>query len=176
MFSHTERLTPEEFQILEQEKIPVRYSPSSTSSGTSLRLCYKNSTNFVTFDLPECLESVALIEYLGYTRAKADEIFARWSARPDPDSTPNSLVDYTLSELKNLDQPPLEEYLDRPAEAMRRLGISEDTITRITDPKHKDMLEMEPLAIWLERGMQSRFGTVMRYLDILKRKSRKLLG
>ncbi|THV52902.1 hypothetical protein BGAL_0065g00310 [Botrytis galanthina] len=149
MSSHLKGLTPEEFQILEQEKIV-------------------GATNFVTFDLPESLESVALIEYLGYTRAKAEEIFARWCARPDPDSNPYTPKDHALVELSNLERAPLRDLLDRPAEAMRGLGIAEEMLNCMMAPEHKDMLETETLAAWLDIAMRSRYGTAMRYLDILK--------
>ncbi|KAF7937422.1 uncharacterized protein EAE98_001736 [Botrytis deweyae] len=185
-----EGLKPEEFQILEQEKIigasingkrkvstgllsPENSDGSTTSSlssgsTTSIRVLHKGAASVGSFDLPESLECLALVEYLGYTRPKAAEIFTRWSARPDPDSNPYDLKDHALVELSNLEREPLRDFLDRPAEAMRRLGISEEMVNCMTAPEHKAMFETETLAAWLDIAMRSRYGTAMRYLDILK--------
>ncbi|KAM0158428.1 hypothetical protein ACHAPG_004106 [Botrytis cinerea] len=183
-------LKPEEFQILEQEKIigasingkrkvstgllsPDNSDGSATSSlssgsTASIRVLHKNVACIETFELPESLECVALVEYLGYTRTKAAEIFTRWSSRSDPDSNPYSLMDYALVELNNLERAPLRDFLDRPAEAMRRLGISEEMVNCMTTPEHKDVFETKTLAVWLDIAMRSRYGTAMRYLEILK--------
>ncbi|KAF7880100.1 uncharacterized protein EAF02_007737 [Botrytis sinoallii] len=185
-----EGLKPEEFQILEQEKIigasingkrkvstgllsPENSDGSTTSSlssgsTTSIRVLHKGAASVGSFDLPESLECLALVEYLGYTRPKVAEIFTRWSARPDPDSNPYDLKNHALVELINLEREPLRDFLDRPAEAMRRLGISEEMVNCMTAPEHKAMFETGTLAAWLDIAMRSRYGTAMRYLDILK--------
>ncbi|KAF5875943.1 uncharacterized protein Bfra_002339 [Botrytis fragariae] len=185
-----EGLKPEEFQILEQEKIigasingkrkvstgllsPDHSDGSTTSSlssgsTASIRVLHKAAASVGSFELPESLECLTLVEYLGYTRTKAAEIFTRWTARPDPDSNPYSLKDHALVELSNLEREPLRDFLDRPAEAMRRLGIAEEMVNCMTAPEHKAMFKTETLAAWLDTAMRSRYGTAMRYLDILK--------
>ncbi|KAF7898953.1 uncharacterized protein EAF01_008166 [Botrytis porri] len=198
-FSLVERLTPEEFQILEQEeiigasidgkrKVSVGRlnqengdgsAPSSLSSGSiaSIRVLHKTVGSLESFELPESLECVALVEYLGYTRTKAAEIFARWIIRPDQHSNPYSLQEklltfilstYALVELCNLERAPLRDLLDRPTEAMRRIGISEEMVDCMMAPEHKAIFETETLTVWLNIATRSRYGTVIRYLDILK--------
>ncbi|KAJ8071227.1 hypothetical protein OCU04_001562 [Sclerotinia nivalis] len=182
-------LNPEEFKILEEEhiisasvngKIKVStglLSPKTSDGGTtssnststaSVRVLYKGQSSIEDFELPENLECVALVEYLGYTRTKAEEIFTRWAARPDPDSNPYSLKKYAIIELNNLERAPIREFLHQPAEAMRRFGISQEMVDKMTAPEHKDIFEAETLVYWLETAMRSRYGTVERYLEILK--------
>lgn len=51
---------------------------------------------------------------------------------------------------------------------MRDLGIAEEMVNCMMAPGHKDMLETETPAAWLDIAMRSRYGTAIRYLDILK--------
>ncbi|TEY36143.1 hypothetical protein BOTCAL_0566g00060 [Botryotinia calthae] len=155
-------------KILDPENNDESGTSLSSESSTSIQVLRKGLVRVGTFELPESLESLALVEYLGYTRTKAAEIFTRWTNRPDPESNPYSLKNYALVELRNLEREPLREFLDRPAEAMRRLGISEEMVNCMLAPEHKDVFETETLAAWLNIAMRSRYGTVAQYLDFLK--------
>lgn len=44
------------------------------------------------FELPESSESVAAVEWCGFTYAKSHEIFTRWVARPNPEQNPDDLL------------------------------------------------------------------------------------
>ncbi|TGO63733.1 hypothetical protein BCON_0011g00760 [Botryotinia convoluta] len=169
-----EGLKPEEFQILEQEKIIGASINGKRKVSTGL-LSPENSDGSTPSSLSSrsiasirVLHKVHLSSILDTREQKGVEIFARWTARPDPDSNPYSLKDHALVELSNLERAPLRDFLDRPAEAMRRLGISEEMVNCMMAPEHKDVFETETLAAWLDIAMRSRYGTAMRYLDILK--------
>ncbi|KAF7872205.1 hypothetical protein EAF04_003130 [Stromatinia cepivora] len=159
-------------QLLTLRSLGPEISDGSTTSSNPAR---QRLPSIKDFELPENLECVALVEFLGYTRTKAAEIFTRWAARPDPESNPYSLKKYAITELINLERAPIREILHQPAEAMRSLGISNEMIDSMTAPEHKDLFEAETLVYWLEAAMRSRYGTVERYLNILKTRAIRTL-
>jgi hypothetical protein len=67
-------------------------SSSTSGSSASVRIRLFDASTKPPFDLPEEFESVASLEFIGYTRLAAGEIFARWANRPDPQQNPDSLL------------------------------------------------------------------------------------
>ncbi|CZS88305.1 uncharacterized protein RAG0_00025 [Rhynchosporium agropyri] len=178
-------LNQEEVQALEEEQVllsaPVNgkrkvsaalLSPPSTqgsissSSGStgsaSVRIRPGNAQ--IPFDLPESDKSVAAVEFCGFTRTRAGEIFGRWAGKQV--QNPYSLVDFMIGEIDNLNLEPLVS-MER-SEAMVLLGISEELRTALTLPKFTAIWRSERAHFWLVDTVKMRYHTLQTLLAKLK--------
>jgi len=78
-------------------------SLSSTRSTASVQYCDTHPCQDVP-DFPDKQESAAALEYIGLQPATAKEIFDRWQSRPDPDQSPDELLDYVYGHTSRLKQ------------------------------------------------------------------------
>lgn len=79
-------------------------SPSSASSA-SLRLKdFISPSSAKDFELPTNQESVAALEFIGFTQAAAQEIYQRWEARPNPEQYPYSFLEHATGQFLNRNQ------------------------------------------------------------------------
>ncbi|KAG4411195.1 hypothetical protein IFR04_015666 [Cadophora malorum] len=136
---------------------------SGSSSSASVRVRGLNTAQ-APFDLPESHESVAAIEWCGFTRTKAGDIFARWSARPDPEHNPDGVLEFMIGEINQLNILPL---IQVPAEqAMTALGVSDELKNVLTSPIYRRIFLSETLHYWLEDTIRGRHTS----LQILQKK------
>ncbi|KAI9832766.1 MAG: hypothetical protein M1819_003986 [Sarea resinae] len=138
-------------------------SSSSSNSSTSIRIRPFDPSTKAPFDLPEDTESVACLEFLGYTRKVAEDIFKRWTGRPDPERNPDDLIQYALSYLGRLFFQPLK---DLPAtQAMTGLEISDELQAALTDPHFSQIFRSQTLHYWLKDTMSIRYSTLNKLLE-----------
>jgi hypothetical protein len=117
------------------------------------------------FLLPESIESVAGLEFLGFTTEKAGEILARFESQPD-DQCPDGIFDYAEGEIARLNS---AEFRDLPAaQAMALLGISESLRDALLDPKFKQLFDSQTLLFWLYDTIESRHCSLVQLLDRVK--------
>lgn len=80
-------------------------SSSSRASSASLSLKgFISPSSAKDFELPTSQESVAALEFMGFTLAHAEEIYKRWEARPDPEQYPYSFLEHANGQFENRDQ------------------------------------------------------------------------
>lgn len=80
-------------------------SSSSGASSASLRLKgFIDPSSAKDFELPTDKESVAALEFMGFTQATAQEIYQRWEARPDPEQNPYPFLEHASGQLENRKQ------------------------------------------------------------------------
>lgn len=78
-------------------------SSSSGSSSASLRLRgFVSPTSTKEFELPVDQESVAALDFMGFTQATAEEIYQRWESRPE--DYPYSFLDHVAGQFQSRSQ------------------------------------------------------------------------
>lgn len=195
-------LTPEEVKILEEENIFIgsavngarkmttaalscffRYGdPTPVANRTmtdglvSIQVHAALAASAPTCPIPELMESVATLEYLGYTKEGAEKVFARYMNRSNPDNITNGILhfaidevneDTALEELAMLEtQPPTPV---QAIEAMTALGITEELQATLTDPKHGSFSDPRYVKYWLEDTMKLRFITLGKIQERLRK-------
>ncbi|PVH79433.1 hypothetical protein DL98DRAFT_460983 [Cadophora sp. DSE1049] len=136
---------------------------SGSSSSASVRIRDFNHSQ-VPFDLPESHESVAAVEWCGFTRTKAGEIYARWSAKPNPQHNPDGILEFMIGEVNRLNMQPWSQ---APVEqAMTALGVSDELKSVLTSPIYKQVFLSETLHFWLQDTIRDRYAS----LRILQKK------
>lgn len=101
-------------------------------------------------------ESIASIQFMGFTREKAAHIFGHWIRRPDPGETSLCLFDYIFVSVgpwrfsENVEAGKL----------LTELGISEELKAVLLDPKFTHRLKSKTLAYWVRDTVQSRHETL----------------
>ncbi|KAH7408883.1 hypothetical protein BKA64DRAFT_595504 [Cadophora sp. MPI-SDFR-AT-0126] len=136
---------------------------SGSTSSASVRVRAFNHSQ-APFDLPESDESVAAVEWCGFTRTKAGEIYSRWLSRPNPQQNPDGLLEYMIGEINRLNMQPWNQ---APIEqAMTALGVSDELQSVLTSPVYRQIFLSETLHYWLTDTIRDRYGS----LKILQRK------
>lgn len=80
-------------------------SSSSGASSASLRLKgFISPSSDKDFELPTDQESIAALEFMGFTQATAQEIYQRWETRPDPEQYPYSFLEHATGQFENRNQ------------------------------------------------------------------------
>jgi hypothetical protein len=108
--------------------------------------------------------------FLGFTKKTAGEIFANWAVRPGGDKNPEGgILEYALGHLGRLVTPSMQNLHLQPLQAMSILGISKELQNVLVDPQFKQIFESETLYYWLKDTIASRFWTLHKLLDRLKK-------
>ena len=128
----------------------IRYHPSSSTKGT--------------FALPTHLDSVAAIEHCGFTTQAAQEMFTRYHRRPDKENNPDSIFDYMRSQVLSAD---LYNQLS-PSEALRRVGLGQETRDAIMDPNFYEVRMTETVTYWALNTISVNWKTLIRLMENLK--------
>ncbi|KAB2569615.1 hypothetical protein DBV05_g11705 [Lasiodiplodia theobromae] len=115
-------------------------------------------------NIPRDAQSVAALEFIGFTPQAAQEIFAKWSARPDPDTNPDELLDYAYSHVRSYD--PSETSPGR--ETMTRMGISTKMQDALTDPEFADIAATEMQQFWIRDTLKINYLTLLQLQRRLK--------
>lgn len=104
-------------------------------------------------DLPS-YESSAALEFIGFTPDAAHEIFARYTARPDPDQNCYGLLDYALSHIGLHTSDKLESL------SMTTRGLSAATQDALTDPHFAAIAGMQEPLHWLHDTLRLNYKTL----------------
>lgn len=164
-----------------QGVFPSPHSSSSPSNAAiagasaSIRFRNFNPSTMTTINLPESSDSIACIEYLGYTRSKAEHIL-RIKQRAGEDH-PDSLWDFAFGYLKYWPvwQLPIQ---DSPREIMTKLGLTEelqDTLLNF-DPQFRQVFESQDLLFWMEDTMRLRWHALNKLHARLKEHASRTLA
>ena len=121
------------------------YLPQNASTGarsgyrTVSLMSYSSSSeeSEASFELPENLNSVACLEFVGFSALAAEKIFATWEAgQRGPLSIDSSLLDEALCHIKaNARHLDAWDNDDDWQTALSTMGISMEMCERILDPK-----------------------------------------
>jgi hypothetical protein len=121
-------------------------------------------------DIPIEEESAAVLEYIGFEKSTASEIFERYAGRPDPDQCPDDLLDYACAQISLLKT---KSYRDMDMqEAMARVGLTQQIQTAIADPAFSDILWTRDLHFWVKDTLETNYATLFRRQELLKRPAR----
>lgn len=152
-------------------------SSSSSSSSSTASFAVRGFAPVpqgATVNFPCAADSPAGLEFIGFTSQAAEEIFTRWSARPDPDINPDQLLDYAFSYVRSKD--PSEASPGR--ETMTRMGISNKMQDALTDPAFADVAATETQQFWIRDTLQVNYASLHNLQARLKKiaKSSKAKG
>jgi hypothetical protein len=162
-------LTPEETYILQEEGIigveilgkhkvsvallslpssPLNSASASSTSGrsTSVRLRSFDPSTKASLDLPTDIEGIAALEYLGFARMVAGDVFERYAKRPNPQQNSDGILEYAFGELNRLKaQPSLQDI--PPRQVMNTLGISNELQDALLNPRFAQLFESQTLSL-----------------------------
>lgn len=148
-----------------QGSVHASSSGSSSSTATVRREGFTSSTK--TFEFPTSLESVAALQFIGFTIQASNEIFARSITRPDADINTDDLMDYAFTHIKSKDY----DVDSPPIEAMTRMGLNQQIQDAITDPKFADVYGTETLHFWIKDTLRINYASLRRLNDRLTKVS-----
>ena len=147
---------------------------SSSSSSASVRYkSFNSSTNF-TLDLPQSAVSVEALEFIGFTTQTADEIFARFTSRPNPDNNHDDLIDYVYGHVRILTTEAYQHYAT--AQAIAQIGLTQQVQDAITDPRFSTILGTETLYFWVKDTLRINYLTLIQLQCRLKNHATRSLA
>ncbi|KAK7735540.1 hypothetical protein SLS53_007453 [Cytospora paraplurivora] len=131
-------------------------SSSSGAASASLRLRgFISPSSAQDFELPDDPESVAALEFIGFTQATAREIYQRWEARPDPEQYPYSFLEHATGQFENRNQGDMSH-----ADFMTKVGLDKEFQDAILDPRYASIFGTETLKFWIKDTLASRHHTI----------------
>ncbi|PBP22641.1 hypothetical protein BUE80_DR006567 [Diplocarpon rosae] len=127
-------------------------------------------------ELPEKVQSVTGIEFLGFTRKAAEEIFQRWvSWATGPESGfEGNIINFALKHLSMLETPALWD--KRVEIALQAVGISDELSLVLLDPEFAQIFNSKTLLFWLEDTIKMQYQTLEDLLAKLKNEAIRTLG
>lgn len=138
---------------------------SSSSSSASVRT-WNFQQSALDTEIPIEEESPAVLEYLGFERSTANEIFERFVGRPEPGQCPDGLLDYAYGQIAALGTRYYEMDIQ---EAMAQVGLTEQIRSAIADPAFSDLLWTRDLHFWVKDTIDTNYGTLLNRQELLKR-------
>lgn len=108
-----------------------------------------------------------MLEYLGFETSTANQIFERYSGRPDPDQCPDDLLDYAHGHIGILRT---DRYREMDIhEAMAQVGLTQQIQSAIADPTFSDILWTRDLHFWVKDTIDTNYATLYSMQRLLKR-------
>jgi hypothetical protein len=139
-------------------------SISSTSRTASVH--YHPTASQDDFEFPEKLLSTASLEFIGLQPGCAEEIFERWSSRPDPSQNPDELMDYVYAHTSQLK---MKSWLELShEEALTKLEVAQWLQDALLDPQYNAILGTNSLKFWLDDSFRVNFNSIERIQCQLK--------
>ncbi|KAF2876820.1 hypothetical protein BDV95DRAFT_625961 [Massariosphaeria phaeospora] len=131
-------------------------SPSSTTS---------------TFEFPQSVESVAALEFIGFTPVAAVKVYSHWHAQSEEDrsngqNTFDSMYRGAVARLSTTECTNMA-----PTDAMQLVGLNSKTIEAIADPSFEAVRNTETLHYWVRDTLDINYATLL----ALKRRLKRLL-
>jgi hypothetical protein len=185
------QLSPEETQALEEDLIFLSSNTPSTSgkrkvsgalltppssqgrvscsssSSASVRFRSFSSLPDFTLDLPQSAISIAALEFIGFTAETAEDIFRRFTSRPNPDNNPDDLLDYVYGHTLILSTNFYQHC--PPAQAMTQIGLTQQIQDAILDPRFSAIFGTETLRFWIDDTLRINYLTLVQFLHRLKK-------
>ncbi|CAE7189369.1 hypothetical protein PTNB85_07736 [Pyrenophora teres f. teres] len=179
------QLTEEEVRILQEQRLlyptPITNKrkvsvalltpPQSDTSGSSssspspsVRFRSFSSNLDRTFLIPSSIESVAALEFVGFTTDAAAQIFEWFSNKSS--SNPNSLLTFARAHVATLARPEVE---DMPiASALDLAGINSQIKAVFLKPKFDQVRQTQTLFYWVKDTITTNYNTLEHLQDRLK--------
>ncbi|KAG5978140.1 hypothetical protein E4U55_006350 [Claviceps digitariae] len=132
----------------DSEEAHISLSPSSMDSGDS----YTN--------IPDAIESLATIRYLGLTDAKAYQVWTQWAdVRAENDSDYEiTFIEFIVGCLTpSVKDDPCEDNDDQWYQSMDQYGINDELQEAIMDPRFKDLRLSNSCFSWVRNTVEARF-------------------
>ncbi|KAH0338369.1 hypothetical protein KCU81_g7686, partial [Aureobasidium melanogenum] len=123
--------------------------------------------------LPSTANSIAGLEFIGFTHATATHIYKIYSkyelSSTSPAADNEDLFSFTHGHTIMINTSRFTASTDR--QTMTNLGISEDTQNRILNPRFEGVRETESLEYWIEDTVRVDYHTLIRMIE--RRKERE---
>ena len=113
-------------------------------------------------EIPDHLESVETVNFLGFDSASAAEIWKIWEDFPKDGKFPEGpyeFVDIALIRVKNLLRD-VDESMSNKEECLRLCGIGGDLEKVMKDPQHQPLLMTAPISYWLKEAIRMRWSAL----------------
>jgi hypothetical protein len=143
-----------------------RSSSGSYSSPASVRFRSFNSSPDFTVDLPQSAYSVAALEFIGFTSETAADIFRNFVSRPNPDFNCYDLLDHAHGHTLILSTASYQHC--PPAQAMTRIGLTQQMQDAILDPRFSAIFGTGTLRCWIDDTLRINYLTLVQLLRRLK--------
>lgn len=145
---------------------PSSVSSSSSQSSASIRFHHATIPNGSHFDMPISSISVEALEYIGFTEARATDIYNRWIDRPDSQINPDDLIDYACGHILMLNLPAYDN-MD-PNLAMEAVGLTAELQISLLDPQFSGLFWSNTLHYWVLDTITLRYASLRSLQDRLK--------
>ncbi|KAL8854171.1 MAG: hypothetical protein Q9221_001094 [Calogaya cf. arnoldii] len=131
-------------------------SSSTASSATaSVRFAPIVTVNS-SFVLPDHHESVAAVEFCGFTLQAAQETYSRFAnSRKDPDN-PDDLLDFMKAQTLRAKKEEIP-----PREAMTMMGITTSIQDRILNGRFENIRLTQPIVFWVQNTIEINYKTLL---------------
>ncbi|KAG9545477.1 hypothetical protein KCU71_g17268, partial [Aureobasidium melanogenum] len=117
--------------------------------------------------LPSVANSIAGLEFIGFTHATATHIFSTYSKYKLPSTIPSAdnedFFSFIHGHIIMINSSKFAGSTDR--ETMTNLGISEDVQNRILDPKFEGVRGTGSLEYWIEDTARVNYFTLVRMIE-----------
>ncbi|KAE8863791.1 hypothetical protein PTNB73_06998 [Pyrenophora teres f. teres] len=179
------QLTQEEVRILQEQRllyptpitnkrkvsIALLSPPQSDTSGSSssspshsVRFRSFSSNLDRTFLIPSSLESVAALEFIGFTTDAAAQVYGRFSNKSS--SSPNDLVAFACGHVARLSHPKVQ---DMPiASALDLVGINSQIKAVFLNSRFDQVRQTQTLLYWVKDTITTNYDTLERLQHRLK--------
>ncbi|CAE7020354.1 hypothetical protein PTNB85_09936 [Pyrenophora teres f. teres] len=141
---------------------------SSSSPSHSVRFRSFSSNLDRTFFIPSSLESVAALEFVGFTSDAAAQVYGNFSNKPS--SSPDDLVAFACGHVARLSHPKVQ---DMPvASALDLVGINSQIKEVFLDSQFDQVRQTQTLLYWVEDTITTNYDTLERLQHRLKTSAR----
>lgn len=124
--------------------------------------------------LPSTANSIAGLEFIGFTHATATHIYTTYSKHKLPSTSPvadnEDFFSFIHGHIIMINSSKFTGFTDR--ETMTNLGISEDTLNRVLNPKFEGVRGTESLEYWVEDTVRVNYLPLVRMIE--RREEREL--
>ncbi|KAL8893219.1 MAG: hypothetical protein Q9192_005480 [Flavoplaca navasiana] len=140
----------------------ISSSSSSISSATASVRFHPLAAAENAFNLPDHAESVAAVEFCGFTPNAAQYIYGNYVKSRSVPQNPDDLMDYMFSQTN------LAKNEMPPNEAMSRMGLTQSTQDRILDPRFEQIRGTESIKAWVKDTVRVNYLTLLQLQQRLK--------
>lgn len=147
-------LTPPSSHAGSLSSISSAASSSATSLTASVRWAPLEAVNQAII-LPNHAESVAAIEFSGFTLEVAQQIYARFLARPLIHNNPDDLLDYMKA------QAYIQDGESPPRAAMSSMGLTHEVQNRILDDRFEQIRQTQSITAWVHNTITVNYETLL---------------
>jgi hypothetical protein len=155
-------------------------APSSSSSSaapgvTVRRIGYdRRHQRQGSFEMPTTAISAEALEYICFLPTTAKFIFHQYQKRPNPDTNPDTLMDYVVCHVEQITS--IQDGGHTRDQAMIQVGLNEDFRERMQDPRYEAIFMTKPLLYWVLHDLETSDGWLKGIHKRLKHRAREIIA